>query len=87
MQLFHSEDYVDFLQVIKPENMKVLLLHFQIIAVGFDLIQSCEQQYTTQMQKFNLGEYTDCPVFSDLFEFCQTYTGTNRTIAAFLFFF
>lgn len=56
MQLFHSDDYVDFLQVIKPENMK---------------------QYTTQMQKFNLGEYTDCPVFSDLFEFCQTYTGCS----------
>jgi acetoin utilization deacetylase AcuC-like enzyme len=24
-----------------------------------------------------MGEYTDCPVFSDVFEFCQTYTGCS----------
>jgi histone deacetylase 1/2 len=41
IQQFHSEDYVDFLQKINPDNLK---------------------QYTAQMQKFNLGEYTDCPV-------------------------
>lgn len=28
------------------------------------------------MQKYNVGEYTDCPVFDGLYEFCQTYTGT-----------
>lgn len=29
------------------------------------------------MQKFNLGEYTDCPVFDGLYEFCATYTGCS----------
>ena len=27
------------------------------------------------MQKYNVGEYTDCPVFDGLYEFCQTYSG------------
>ncbi len=35
------------------------------------------KQYTTQMQKFNMGEYTDCPVFDGVHEFCSTYTGCS----------
>ena len=35
---FHSEDYVDFLRRVTPENCKAM---------------------TTQMQKYNIGEYTD----------------------------
>jgi histone deacetylase 1/2 len=35
------------------------------------------KQYTSQMQKFNVGEYTDCPVFDGLYEFCSTYTGCS----------
>jgi acetoin utilization deacetylase AcuC-like enzyme len=27
------------------------------------------------LQKFNVGEYTDCPVFDGLIEFCKLYTG------------
>jgi histone deacetylase 1/2 len=56
MQLFHSEDYIEFLKMITPENMK---------------------QYAVEMQKYCLGENTDCPVFSELFDFCQTYTGCS----------
>ena len=29
------------------------------------------------MQKFNIGEYTDCPVFDGMYEFCATYTGCS----------
>jgi acetoin utilization deacetylase AcuC-like enzyme len=29
------------------------------------------------MQKFNVGEYTDCPVFDGLYDFCSTYTGCS----------
>ena len=29
------------------------------------------------MQKFNVGEYTDCPVFDGLYEFCSIYTGAS----------
>ncbi|CAM9185366.1 unnamed protein product, partial [Phaeothamnion confervicola] len=35
------------------------------------------RQFAGQMQKFNVGEYTDCPVFAGLFEFCQNYTGCS----------
>eukprot|EP00602_Paraphysomonas_sp_CaronLab_P005539 CAMPEP_0185025422 /NCGR_PEP_ID=MMETSP1103-20130426/8384_1 /TAXON_ID=36769 /ORGANISM="Paraphysomonas bandaiensis, Strain Caron Lab Isolate" /LENGTH=484 /DNA_ID=CAMNT_0027558621 /DNA_START=171 /DNA_END=1625 /DNA_ORIENTATION=- len=60
MTRFHSEDYVDFLKKISPDNMK---------------------QYASSMQKYNIGEYTDCPVFDGLFEFCQTYTGCSMDSA------
>lgn len=60
MEKFHSEDYVDFLSKISPDNMKM---------------------YTSLMQKHNVGEYTDCPVFDGLFEFCQLYTGCSMDAA------
>lgn len=56
MAAFHSEDYVNFLSRITPDNLR---------------------QFHTQMQKFNAGEYTDCPVFDGLFEFTQLYTGAS----------
>lgn len=56
MAAFHSEDYVNFLAKVTPDNLR---------------------QYSTQMQKFNAGEYTDCPVFDGLFEFTQLYTGAS----------
>ena len=59
MQRFHSEDYVEFLKRISPDNMK---------------------NFSAQMQKFNVGEYTDCPVFDGLYNFCATYTGKYSTI-------
>ena len=56
MAAFHSEDYVQFLSRITPDNLR---------------------QFSSQMQKFNAGEYTDCPVFDGLFEFTQLYTGAS----------
>jgi len=56
LQRFHSEEYIDFLKNISPDNMK---------------------HYSAQMQKFNVGEYTDCPVFDGMYEFCSTYTGCS----------
>lgn len=35
------------------------------------------KQFTNQMQKFNVGEYTDCPVFDGLYEFCSIYAGCS----------
>jgi hypothetical protein len=37
------------------------------------------------MQKFNVGEYTDCPVFDGLYEFCATYTGIDFCIYMHIF--
>eukprot|EP00808_Paulinella_micropora_P011474 g42088.t1 len=33
------------------------------------------KDYIHQLRKFNLGPYTDCPIFDGLYEFCQLYTG------------
>ena len=54
MSAFHSEDYIQFLGKVTPDNLR---------------------GYGNQMQKFNVGEYTDCPVFDGLYEFTQLYTG------------
>jgi len=35
------------------------------------------RNFTSQMQKFNAGEFTDCPVFDGLYEFTRTYTGCS----------
>jgi len=35
------------------------------------------RQLTAQMQRFNMGEYTDCPIFDGIFEYCQLYTGCS----------
>lgn len=56
MSKFHSEDYINFLSKITPDNLR---------------------NFTTQMQKFNAGEYTDCPVFDGLFEFTSLCTGAS----------
>jgi len=36
-----------------------------------------EKDFQLQLQKFNLGMYTDCPIFSGLYNFCQMYTGAS----------
>jgi len=56
MAAFHSEDYVQFLSRINPDNLR---------------------QFSSQMQRFNAGEYTDCPVFDGIYEFTQLYTGAS----------
>lgn len=56
LQLFHSEDYVDFLKKITPDNLKT---------------------YSSLLQKYNMGEFTDCPVFDGIYEFTSTYTGCS----------
>eukprot|EP00635_Sarcinochrysidales_sp_CCMP3193_P007047 CAMPEP_0118898298 /NCGR_PEP_ID=MMETSP1166-20130328/5343_1 /TAXON_ID=1104430 /ORGANISM="Chrysoreinhardia sp, Strain CCMP3193" /LENGTH=702 /DNA_ID=CAMNT_0006837395 /DNA_START=24 /DNA_END=2132 /DNA_ORIENTATION=- len=33
--------------------------------------------FASQMQRFNVGEQTDCPVYDGMFEFCQMYTGAS----------
>jgi histone deacetylase 1/2 len=54
MTQFHSNDYVDFLKRVTPDNAK---------------------EYLHQLQRFNLGQYTDCPIFDGMYEFCQLYAG------------
>lgn len=60
MAAFHSEEYVNFLSRITPDNNL-----------------RGKSASNSQMQKFNVGEYTDCPVFDGLFEFTSLYTGAS----------
>ncbi|KAG1708959.1 Histone deacetylase 1 [Phytophthora capsici] len=36
---------------------------------------SNQKDLSSELQKFNLGELTDCPVFDGIFDFCQIYSG------------
>jgi len=56
LALFHSDEYVNFLSRITPDNLR---------------------QFGAQMQRFQAGDMTDCPVFDGLFEFAQLYTGAS----------
>jgi acetoin utilization deacetylase AcuC-like enzyme len=40
-----------------------------------------KRQSTAMMNKFAIGEYTDCPVFDGLYEYCQLYTGASLDAA------
>ncbi|CAM9174898.1 unnamed protein product [Chrysoparadoxa australica] len=53
---FHSEDYIQFLERVTPDNAK---------------------QYTNLLNRFHMGEYTDCPIFDGMFDFCSAYTGCS----------
>lgn len=60
MTQFHSEDFIQFLKKVTPDN---------------------QDKWVHQMEKFNLGPYTDCPVFDGLYEFCKRYTGGSLDAA------
>ncbi|RLN62491.1 hypothetical protein BBJ28_00012489 [Nothophytophthora sp. Chile5] len=36
---------------------------------------SNQKELASDLQKYNLGELTDCPVFDGIFDFCQIYSG------------
>eukprot|EP00474_Spongospora_subterranea_P008905 CRZ09363.1 hypothetical protein [Spongospora subterranea] len=35
------------------------------------------KSFMQQLEEFNLGEFTDCPVFDGIYDFCATYTGAS----------
>ncbi len=35
------------------------------------------KRFEAELSKFNIGEYTDCPVFDGVFSFCSTYAGSS----------
>lgn len=84
MAAFHSEEYVNFLSRISPDN--------QVRGGnngnhnnnsgansnnGGGNGNNSTSASNSQMQRFNAGEYTDCPVFDGLFEFTSLYTGAS----------
>ncbi|POY71946.1 hypothetical protein BMF94_5029 [Rhodotorula taiwanensis] len=58
LEMFHDEDYVDFLARVTPDNVR----HF-----------------TSVLSRFNIGD--DCPIFSDMYSYCQQYAGASLMAA------
>ncbi len=49
-----------------------------------DFLRLCtpddEERYANQMGRFNVGQ-ADCPIFGDLYEYCQVYSGASLSAA------
>jgi acetoin utilization deacetylase AcuC-like enzyme len=78
---FHSSDYVDFLSRVTPDlvkdcvpQMQKCKIHNEYHLILPSLNSTHLIPYTTTV---NVGEYTDCPVFDGLYDFCQLYTGAT----------
>lgn len=87
MTRFHSDDYVNFLQVVSPDNMHDYLRELQRCECARVACQDVlephkchwqmlagltSQRARPRLSAVNVGE--DCPVFDGLFEFCQLST-------------
>jgi acetoin utilization deacetylase AcuC-like enzyme len=72
MTEFHSTDYIDFLRRISPDNYKELMHQLEECELG--LLPVCAP---SDGNAVNLGEFTDCPVFEGIYDFCATYTGAS----------
>lgn len=72
--VFHSDDYVDVLKNLTPENKELFA----------DQINRCTRLLTFQpfMCLVNFAE--DCPVFEGMYEYCQIYTSGSIRSAAFV---
>jgi histone deacetylase 1/2 len=67
---FHSDDYIEFLSKVTPENM-----------AAFSTQQTkCIPLVAAQLMSVNVGD--DCPVFDGLFEFCGISGGGSMEGAA-----
>mmetsp|Transcript_109745 Transcript_109745/g.319136 ORF Transcript_109745/g.319136 Transcript_109745/m.319136 type:complete len:109 (+) Transcript_109745:894-1220(+) len=75
MARFHSPEYIEFLKRITPDTAAILSQTTQ--AQKMQPGQNGGASLSAQMQRFNVGEYTDCPVFDGLYEFCSIYTGAS----------
>ena len=73
MTRFHSDEYVKFIQNIRPDNI-----------VGFDKqMERCKRRFPLSSRLVSLDEFSpfsvnvgeDCPVFEGLYEFCQISAG------------
>lgn len=84
---FHSEDYISFLRRVNPDNVNSLLHELQ------NCVSICCSVALHPLYYFfvsdNLGETTDCPVFDQLYEFCQISAGgslgTSSGLLRFIF--
>lgn len=89
---FHSEDYIDFLQKVSPNNMQGFTKSLNTFNVGddwsvsFSLSEILSHVFMKVVDVFGLiyscvslitGPCVPSPVFPGLFEFCSRYTGAS----------
>lgn len=65
LAMFHTEEYVDFLSKVTPEN-----------ASSID--EATRRLHNVASDNGNNG---DCPTFAGIYEFCSTYTGSSLSAA------
>jgi histone deacetylase 3 len=70
---FHSEEYIEFLQQVNPQNIQGENDDGLMEAISIQFFPSTD--YTKYLSHFNVGD--DCPVFDGLFDFCANYTGAS----------
>lgn len=63
IKAFHSNDYIDFLEMISPSNER---RHKNRLT---------DYGLSEQITMKNLGDGPDCPVFEGMFDYCRSYTG------------
>jgi histone deacetylase 1/2 len=93
MVQFHSEDYVKFLSRITPDNTATLIPQLQKCMFRSILFRA-RSRLSAIIFAVNMGDYTDCPVFDGLYDYCKLYTGgsigtssaTHYVCWSFLFF-
>ena len=75
--LILAYDLHKHLQVYRPRastNEEFIQFHSEdYVSFLTKITPDKQQQYVSQMQKFNLGE--DCPIFDHMLDFCRRYTG------------
>ena len=76
MAAFHSADYVDFLRRITPETAKQVAAQMTKCAAARHGV-GLRGAHRARAPADNIGEFTDCPVFDGMFDFCQLYTGAS----------
>uniref|UniRef100_M4C2Y2 Histone deacetylase n=1 Tax=Hyaloperonospora arabidopsidis (strain Emoy2) TaxID=559515 RepID=M4C2Y2_HYAAE len=67
--LFQQEPHIASAEEIKSFHAPDYVDFLQRIS------PSNQKNLVPELQKFNLGELTDCPVFDGIFDFCQIYSG------------
>jgi len=69
MTRFHSDEYVKFLQNIRPDNIMDFNKQMQRCKLRFFFSKKIRKRFFL----VNVGE--DCPVFEGVYEFCQISAG------------
>lgn len=76
MVRFHSDEYIEFLQTVTPQNVQCNCKYINLLPRRHSFILCIPAVgYTKYLSHFSVGD--DCPVFDGLFDFCAMYTGAS----------